>query len=90
MNKKKAELMAKIVKCRAQADNLRFNIDKCESILNLYNKKIIEKAVLVKDLENFEQNFVLKIVRKIVPKQEKTIDDYFIKTKPSHDLPSMS
>lgn len=80
MNKKKAELISKIVKCRAQADNLRFNIDKCESILKLYNKKIVEKAVLVKDLENFEQNFVLKIVRKIVPKQERTIDDYFPKT----------
>ena len=79
MNKKKAEIISKIIKCRAQADNLRFNIDKCESILKLYNKKIVEKAVLTKDLENFEKNFVVKLVRKIVPKQEKTIEDYFVK-----------
>ncbi len=77
MNKKKAEIIAKIVKCRAQADNLRQNIDKCESILKLYNKKIVEKAVLTKELKDFENNFVLRLVKKFTPKNEKLIQDYF-------------
>lgn len=78
MNKKKAEIIAKIIKCRAQADNLRPNIDKCESILKLYNKKIVEKAVLSKEVENFEKNFVLRLVKKFTPKTEKLIQDYFV------------
>ena len=77
MNKKKAQIVAKVIKCRAQADNLRQNIDKCESILRLYNRKIVEKAVLTKELEEFENNFVLRLVKKISPKKEKLIQDYF-------------
>lgn len=77
MNKKKAKIVSKILTCKEQIDNLYPNIDKCESILNLYNKKIIEKAVLSKELETFDNNFVLKLVKKISSKKEKLISDYF-------------
>ena len=77
MNKKKVQIIAKILQCKNEADSLKPNIDKCESIMKLYNKKILEKAVLTKELEDFEKNFVLKIVRKFVPKNEKLIQDYF-------------
>ena len=78
MNKKKAKLFAQIMKCKTEIDNLKPNIEKCESIMALYNKKIIEKAVLTKELKDFENNFILKLVRKFTPCQERTIDDYFI------------
>ena len=77
MNKKKAQLIAKILQCKNEADNLKPNTGKCESIMKLYNKKIIEKAVLTKELEDFEKNFVLRIVKKLTPKTETLIQDYF-------------
>ncbi|MBQ7450334.1 hypothetical protein IJS77_02860 [bacterium] len=79
MNKKKAKIIAKIIKCKNEADNLKPNIDKCESIRLLYNKKLIEKAVLTKELKDFNDNFILKLVKNIIPKQERTISDYFVK-----------
>ena len=78
MNKRKAKIIAKIIKCKNEAENLKPNIEKCESIRTLYNKKLIEKAVLTKELKDFEKNFVIKLVRKFVPKKERTIDDYFV------------
>lgn len=79
MNKRKAKIISKILKCKTEADNLKPNIDKCESIRTLYYKKIIEKAVLTKELKEFENNFVVRLVRKFTPKQERTIEDYFVK-----------
>ena len=77
MNKKKAQLFAQIMKCKTEINNLQPNIDKCESIMTLYNKKIIEKAILTKDIKEFEDNFMLKLVKKLSPKTEKLISDYF-------------
>ena len=80
MNKRKAKIFAKIIKCKNEADNLSPNIEKCESIRTLYYKKLIEKAVLTKELKEFEDNFIVKLVKNIIPKQEKTIEDYFVKS----------
>lgn len=80
MNKKKAKIIAKIVKCKSEIDNLKQNIDKCDSIMRLYNKKIVEKAILTDELKHFEDNFVLKLVRNFTPKQERIISDYFAKS----------
>lgn len=80
MNKRKAKIVAKIIKCKNEADNLKPNIKKCESIRILYNKKLIEKAVLTKELKDFDDNFIVRLVKNIIPKQEKTIEDYFVKS----------
>ena len=80
MNKRKAKIVAKIIKCKNEADNLKPNIEKCESIRILYNKKLIEKAVLTKELKDFDDNFIVRLVKNIIPKQEKTIEDYFVKS----------
>ena len=80
MNKRKAKIIAKIIQCKNEADNLKQNIEKSESIRTLYNKKLIEKAVLTKELKDFENNFVVKLVRKFTPKSERTIEDYFVKS----------
>ena len=79
MNKRKAKLFAQIMQLKAEADKLKPNINKCESIMTIYNKKIIDKAVLTKELKDFEDNFVVRLVRKIAPKTERTIEDYFVK-----------
>ena len=80
MNKKKSKIIAKIIKCKSEIDSLKQNIDKCESIMHLYNKKIVEKAILTHELKHFEDNFVLKLVRNFAPKQERIISDYFAKS----------
>lgn len=77
MNKKKAQLIAKILQCKNEAETLKPNINKFESIMRLYNKKILEKAILTKELEDFDKNFVMHIVKKFTPKNEKIIQDYF-------------
>lgn len=79
MNKRKAKIVSKIIQCKNEADNLKPNIEKCESIKTLYNRKIIEKAILTKELKDFENNFIIKLVKNIIPKQEKLISDYFVK-----------
>lgn len=78
MNKKKAKLFSQIIKCKAEIDNLKPNIDKCDTIMTLYNKKIIEKAVLTKELNEVEDNLMVRLVRKFTPKKERTINDYFV------------
>lgn len=78
MNKRKAKIISKIIQCKNEADNLKPNIEKCESIRILYHKKLIEKAVLTKELKDFENNFIVKLVKNIIPKQEKVISDYFV------------
>ena len=77
MNKKKSHIIAKILQCKNDAENLKPNINKFESIMKLYNKKILEKAVLTKELQDFDKNFVLHIVKNFTPKKEKLIQDYF-------------
>ena len=80
MNKRKAKIIAKIIKRKNETDKLEPNIEKCESIRNLYYKKLIEKAVFTKELKDFDDNFIVRLVKNIIPKQEKTIDDYFVKS----------
>ena len=48
--------------------------DVCNS---LYNTLILEKAILKKELENLEKNPVIEAVKRIVPRREKLICDYF-------------
>ena len=48
--------------------------DICNS---LYNTLILEKAVLKKELENLEKNKIIEAVKRIIPRREKLICDYF-------------
>lgn len=48
--------------------------DLCES---LYNKAILEKAILKKELEDAGKNKFVEAVKKILPKKKELICDYF-------------
>ena len=50
------------------------NSDVCES---LYNSLILQKAVLKKDLENLNKNPLVEKVKRLLPRREKLICDYF-------------
>ena len=43
----------------------------------LYNSLILEKAILKKELEKLEKNPLIEAVKKIIPRREKLICDYF-------------
>ena len=43
----------------------------------LYNTLILEKAILKKELEKLEKNPLIEAVKKIIPRREKLICDYF-------------
>lgn len=48
--------------------------DLCES---LYNKAILEKAILKKELEDADKNKFVEAIKKILPKKKELICDYF-------------
>jgi len=48
--------------------------DLCE---NLYNKAILEKAILKKELDDSEKNQFVEKIKKLIPKKKEFICDYF-------------
>ena len=50
------------------------NTDVCE---DLYNSLVLKKAILKKQLENLEKNPLIESIKKLVPRKEKLICDYF-------------
>ena len=50
------------------------NTDVCEDLLN---SLILQKAILRKQLENLEKNPLIEGIKKLVPRKEKLICDYF-------------
>ncbi len=52
----------------------RSSSDVCDQ---LYNTLILEKAILKKELEKLEKNPLLEKIKKVFPKKEKLICDYF-------------
>ena len=48
--------------------------DVCEQ---LYNTLILEKAILKKELEDLDKNPIFERIKRIIPKKEKLICDYF-------------
>ena len=48
--------------------------DLCES---LYNKAILEKAILKKELEELDKNKFVESIKKILPRKKERICDYF-------------
>lgn len=55
--------------CHHQASN-----DVCAQ---LYNTLIMEKAILNKELKELEKNPIVEAVKKVLPRREKLICDYF-------------
>lgn len=43
----------------------------------LYNTLILEKAILNKELEELNKNSIIEAVKKVIPRREKLICDYF-------------
>lgn len=74
----KQEIIASIKEKELQLSKLKAHIDKSEVCSDLYNKVLIQKAELKKQLQDLTQNKFLKRLKNIIPqKREKLICDYF-------------
>jgi len=77
--KVKKELIASIEKKELQLSKLESHIDKSDVCSDLYNKILIEKAVLKKQLDDLRNNTLINRIKHLIPGQEKLICDYIRK-----------
>ncbi len=75
--KVKKELIKSIREKELQLAKLRAHIDKSSVCSDLYNKVVLEKAILKKELEDSEKNSFMERVRNLVPRKKTLICDYF-------------
>ena len=73
----KKELILAIEKKKKQLDKLAGQVDKSYICAQLYNKLVIEKAILKKQLDDINKNkFAEKVIR-LFPRKKTLICDYF-------------
>lgn len=73
----KRELVNSIKEKEVQLSKLKAHVDKSSVCSDLYNKIVLEKAILKKELEDLEQNSFIKRIRAIIPRKKTLICDYF-------------
>lgn len=74
----KKQLIASIHEKEIQLAKLEKHIEKSNICSDLYDKVLIEKAVLKKQLDDFKNNNVMNKIKKLFPRKgEKLICDYF-------------
>lgn len=75
--KVKDKLTISIKKKELQLSKLKEHIDKSEVCSDLYDKMLIEKAVLKKQLTDLQNKSIVNRIKHLLPKREKLICDYF-------------
>ena len=73
----KDKLIISIKEKEIQLLKLKEHIDKSEVCSDLYNKMLIEKAVLKKQLDDLQNRSIVGRIKHLLPKREKLICDYF-------------
>lgn len=75
----KKELIKSIKEKEKQLAKLKAHIDKSYICSELYNKVVLEKAILKKELDELEKNKFAEKVRFLFPRKKTLICDYFKK-----------
>lgn len=75
----KKELIKSIKEKEEQLAKLKEHVDKSVICSELYNKVVLEKAILKKQLDDLGRNTLAEKVRYLFPPKEKRICDYFRK-----------
>ncbi len=73
----KNELIKSIREKEIQLAKLQEHIDKSSVCSDLYNKVVLEKAILKKELENSQKNTFVQRIINLVPRKKTLICDYF-------------
>lgn len=73
----KQQIKKKIQQKELQIKKLHLHQSSSEVCNQLYNTLILEKAILKKELQELDKNPVVEAVKRIIPRREKLICDYF-------------
>ena len=73
----KQQIKKRIQQKELQIKKLHLHQESNDVCNQLYNTLILEKAILKKELEDMDRNPILEAVKRIVPRKEKLICDYF-------------
>lgn len=76
MNNKQL-LLKKIQQKELQIKKLHLHQSSSEVCNQLYNTLILEKAILKKELKDLNKNPITEAVKRVLPRREKLICDYF-------------
>ena len=74
---KKKHLQQHIKEKESQIQKFKLRMETSDICEDLYNKAILEKAILKKELENAQKNKFVEAIKKFVPKKKELICDYF-------------
>lgn len=74
---KSKDLKQAIREKEIQLAKLEAHVDKSSVCSDLYNKVVLEKAIMNKDLQDLDKNNFLEAVKRIMPKRKVLICDYF-------------
>lgn len=72
-------LRAEIEEKAIQLEKLNAHVDKSNICSDLYNKVVLEKATLNKELQDLENDTLISRIRQIIPRKKILICDYFKK-----------
>ena len=73
----KKELIQSIREKEIQLAKLKEHVDKSSVCSDLYNKVVLEKAILKKELEDSQKNTFMQRIINLVPRKKTLICDYF-------------
>ena len=73
----KRKLIEQIAKKKVQLDKLAVHLNKSYICSQLYNKVVIEKAILKKQLDDLNKNKLAEKVLRLFPHRKTLICDYF-------------
>lgn len=73
----KRELISSIKEKELQLAKLKEHINKSKICSDLYDKLLLEKAILKKQLQDLQDASLVNRIKHLLPRQEKLICDYF-------------
>jgi len=71
------KLKSDIKEKEIQLSKLKFHVDKSTVCSDLYNKVVLEKAILNKELQDIENGGILAKIKNLMPRKKTLICDYF-------------
>ncbi len=77
LSKVKQNLICSIREKELQLSKLGEHIEKSSVCADLYNKILIEKAILKKELDDLQNKSIMNRIKHLLPRREKLICDYF-------------
>ena len=77
--KVKKELIKSIKEKEIQLLKLKEHVEKSSVCSDLYNKVVLEKAILKKELEDLKKNKFAEKIKILIPRKKVFICDYFKK-----------